>query len=108
VKAGAILPFGPDVQYTSEKPWDRLDLVVYPGADGHFTLYEDAGDGYGYETGEYATIGLTWDDGSGILTIGPRKGSFPGMLKERDFTVALSGFDPVTVHYTGKQVNIKL
>ena len=83
MKAGAILPFGPDVQYTSEKPWDSLELAIYPGADGHFTLYEDAGDGYEYEKGEYTTIDLSWNDKQGSLTIGPRQGTFPGMLRER-------------------------
>ena len=107
VKAGAILPFGPDVQYTSEKPWDSLEIAVYPGADGRFTLYEDAGDGYGYEAGEYTTIDLTWNDAAGILTLGPRKGAYPGMLRERDFTVTVPGRDAVTVHYTGKKVTVK-
>jgi alpha-D-xyloside xylohydrolase len=107
VRAGAILPFGPDVQYTSEKPWDSLELAVYPGADGHFTLYEDAGDGYGYEAGEFTTIDLSWDDAAGSLTIGPRKGSYPGMLRERDFTVCVPGRDAVTVHYTGKKTIVK-
>ena len=107
VKAGAILPFGPDVQYTSEKPWDNLEIAVYPGADGHFTLYEDAGDGYEYEKGEYTTIDLDWDEAQGCLTIGDRKGSFPGMLRERDFTVNVLGRTPMTVHYTGKRVQAK-
>ena len=107
VRAGAILPFGPDVQYTSEKAWDYLKIAVYPGADGHFTLYEDAGDGYGYEQGEYTTIDLNWDDEAGTFTIGPCTGSFPGMLSERDFTVTLPGHAPATVHYTGKRVQVK-
>ena len=80
---------------------------VYPGADGRFTLYEDAGDGYGYEAGEYTTIDLTWHDATGTLTIGPRHGSYPGMLGERDFTVTLPGHAPVTVHYTGKEVEVQ-
>jgi alpha-D-xyloside xylohydrolase len=107
VKAGSILPFGPDVQYTSEKPWDHLELAVYPGADGHFTLYEDAGDGYEYEKGEYTTIELFWDDASGSLTIGPRQGSYPGMLQERDFRVCVPGRSPMTVRYTGKRVLVQ-
>ena len=96
------------MQYTSEKPWDNLELAVFPGADGHFTLYEDAGDGYGYEQGEFATIDLTWDDAASTLTIAPRKGSYPGMLSERDFTVTVPGSAPVTVHYTGKQVVVNV
>ena len=108
VKAGAILPFGPDVQYTSEKPWDSLELAIYPGADGHFTLYEDAGDGYEYEKGEYTTIDLSWNDKQGSLTIGPRQGTFPGMLRERDFVVKVPGREPRTVHYKGKRVHVRL
>ena len=107
VRAGAIIPFSPDVQYTSERPWDYLKIAVYPGADGHFTLYEDAGDGYEYEKGEYSTIDLTWDDAAGTLTIGPCQGSFPGMLQERDFTVTLPDGASATVHYAGKRVTVK-
>ena len=87
VKAGAILPIGPDVQYAGEKPWDRLTLNVYPGADGQFTLYEDSGDGYEYERGAYSEIPMTWDDSARKLTIGARSGEFPGMLRERRFHV---------------------
>ncbi|MBQ6762963.1 MAG: DUF5110 domain-containing protein [Bacteroidales bacterium] len=108
VRAGAILPYGPDVQYTSEKPWNNLELAVFPGADGHFTLYEDAGDGYGYEQGEFATIDLVWDDAASTLTIAPCKGTFPGMLSERDFTVTAPGRTPITVHYTGKQLIVNV
>lgn len=108
VRAGAILPLGPDVQYSSEKPWDNLDIVVYPGADGHFTLYEDAGDGYGYEKGEYATTDLNWDDASRTLEIAPRKGAFPGMLSERTFSVRLPAGDPVTVRYDGRKTAVQL
>lgn len=108
VRAGAILPLGPDVQYSSEKPWDNLDIVVYPGADGHFTLYEDTGDGYGYEKGEYATTDLVWDDASRTLEIAPRKGAFPGMLSERTFSVRLPAGDPVTVRYDGRKTAVQL
>ena len=108
VKAGAILPLGPAVQYTSEKPWNSLEIKVYPGADGCFTLYEDEGDGYGYEQGAYSTIGLSWDEAAGRFEIGARKGSFPGMLRERDFVICVQGRDPVTVHYTGKRVRVEI
>ena len=64
VKAGSIIPFGPKVQYSGEKAWDNLELRVYPGADGDFVLYEDAGDGYGYEQGEFAQIRFHWNDSS--------------------------------------------
>jgi alpha-D-xyloside xylohydrolase len=89
VKAGSILPLGPTVQYTAEKPAGPIELRVYPGADGQFTLYEDEGDGYDYEKGVYATIGFQWDNGKRQLTIGKRQGSFPGMLKQRSFRIVM-------------------
>ena len=89
VRSGSILPFGPDVQYSGEKAWDHLTMHVYPGADGSFTLYEDEGDGYAYERGAFSTIRFTWDDATRTLTIGQRQGSFPGMLKQRQFTIVL-------------------
>lgn len=75
------------MQYTSEKPADPIELRVYRGADGAFTLYEDQGDGYNYEKGACATIPLTWNESTGTLTIGARKGKFPGMLQARTFRV---------------------
>ena len=89
VRAGSIIPFGPDVQYSSEKAWDNLTIRVYPGADGTFTLYEDEGDGYNYERGQFSVIPFTWDDATSTLTIGQRQGSFPGMLRQREFTIVL-------------------
>ena len=108
VKAGAILPYGPDVQYTSEKPWDALEIAVFPGADGQFTLYEDEGDGYGYETGACSTVTFTWDDAASRLVIGSRQGSYPGMLSERDFIVSLPDREPVSVHYSGTKKTVEL
>jgi alpha-D-xyloside xylohydrolase len=87
VRAGTILPLGPVVQYVSEKPADPVELRIYHGADGAFTLYEDQGDGYNYEKGAFATIPLTWNESRGRLTIGARNGKFLGMLKERTFRV---------------------
>lgn len=87
VKAGTILPMGPVVQYANEQPDAPLELRVYRGANGTFTLYDDAGDGYGYEKGERATIALTWDDAAGTLTLGERVGRYPGMPTKRQFKV---------------------
>jgi alpha-D-xyloside xylohydrolase len=87
VRAGSILPLGPVVQYVSEKPADPIELRVYRGADGAFTLYEDQGDGYNYEKGAFATIPLTWNESSETLTIGARNGTFSGILKDRIFRV---------------------
>ena len=86
VRAGSIIPIGPDVQYTNEKKWDNLIINVYPGADGTFTLYEDEGDNYNYESGAYTEIQMKWNDTKRILTIDARKGEYNGMLTKRNFT----------------------
>jgi len=83
VRAGSLVPMGPEKEWSTEKPEDPIELRVYRGADGDFTLYEDENDGYNYEKGVYATIPLHWDDAKQTLTIGERKGTFPGMLMER-------------------------
>src|SRR5450631_3471930 len=87
VRAGSILPMGPELQYSNEKPADPIELRVYPGADADFTLYED--DTYHYENGGSATIPLHWNDKARRLTIGVRSGNFPGMLTGRTFKVIL-------------------
>ena len=89
VRAGSILPLGPDLQYTDEKPADPITLYVYAGADGAFTLYEDDGITYGYEGGAFATIAVKWNDAARTLTIGARDGSFTGMLAQRRFEVVV-------------------
>ena len=108
VRAGSILPIGPDVQYTSEKKWDNLTVRVYPGADGSFTLYEDEGDNYNYESGAYTEIPMTWNDAKHTLTIGARKGAYEGMLTERKFTVCTPDGNEKVVVYKGKKVTVKL
>jgi alpha-D-xyloside xylohydrolase len=119
VRAGAILPFGPSVQFATEKKWDHLEIRIYPGADGKFTLYEDENDNYDYERGAYSTVTFSWDDAKKVLTISDRKGSFPGMLKEREFCIVEvsgnNGLGTDTVHkynevvtYNGKKVLVEL
>ncbi|MBN2013520.1 DUF5110 domain-containing protein [candidate division KSB1 bacterium] len=119
VKAGSILPLGPFVQYAAEKPADPLELRIYPGADGTFTLYEDENDTYDYENGVYATIDFSWNDQQRELTIHERKGTFPGMLYKRTFNIVLvsehhgTGIEITTepdtsVVYDGKQQIVKL
>ena len=118
VRAGSIIPFGPDMQWSDEKPADNIRLYVYAGRDADFTLYEDDGVTYGYEKGAYATIPIHWDDASRTLTLGERKGSFPGMLEERTFTVVVvdpahpAGFVPdafgTEVLYDGKSLQMNL
>jgi len=118
-RAGSIIPFGPSIQYTTEKKLDPTTLFVYDGADGAFTLYEDDGLTYNYEKGMFARIPIHWDNASKTLTIGKHEGTFPEMLAERTFAIVLvSKTKPVefsltpkadhTVHYTGEKVVIKL
>ena len=119
VKAGSIIPIGPDVQYAQEKSWSDLEIRIYDGANSEFTLYEDEKDNYNYEKGMYSTIQFKWDDASRTLTIEDQKGTFPGMLKNRKFQVVLvkegkacgekqaKKYDK-TISYKGKKVTINL
>ena len=108
-REGAIIPLGPEVQYASQKPWDDMEVRVYLGSDGSFTLYEDEGDGYAYEDGAYSTIAFTLKGST--LTIGERKGSFPGMLQSRRFRVRFFSPDgSVTerdIEYNGTKMTIR-
>lgn len=119
VKAGSIIPMGPFLQYATEKQADPIELRIYSGADGKFTLYEDENDNYNYEKGIYATIDFSWDDANQSLTIGNRKGEFQGMLKERTFNIILvsegqnNGIELSTkpdkiVSYSGTELLIRL
>jgi len=118
VKAGSIIPMGPFIQYSTEKS-DPVEIRVYPGADGEFTLYEDENDNYNYEKGSYSIITFSWNDSKKVLTISDRKGSFPGMLKKRHFNIVRvaknkgAGMDAIEsidkeVTYKGKKVKVKL
>ena len=108
VRAGSILPLGPEMQYVGEKAWDNLEIRVYPGANGSFTLYEDEGDSYSYERGVYSTITFSWNDKARQLTIGARKGEFLGMLMSRRFTVVLPDGRQQQVSYSGAECTISL
>ena len=108
VRAGSILPLGPEMQYVGEKAWDHLEIRVYPGADGQFTLYEDEGDNYNYEKGVYSTVPFVWKEKERTLTIGARQGSYPGMLQARKFTLVLPDGTTQTVDYNGTATTIKL
>jgi alpha-D-xyloside xylohydrolase len=118
VRAGSIVPFGPHLQYASEKPADPIELRVYRGADGRFELYEDEGEGYAYEKGAFAVIPIEWSEAKRTLTIGARRGSFPGMLERRSFHVVFVskgrgvGLDPepradATVTYEGRPLRVE-
>jgi len=117
VRAGSIVPLGPDEEWSTQKPADPIELRVYPGASGDFAIYEDENDGYDYEKGVHATIPLHWDDAAHTLTIAERKGQFPGMLQERTFRVVLvkenhgvgvNAADEANkvVQYSGKQISV--
>ncbi len=118
VKAGSIIPFGPQVQHTGEKPWDILELRIYPGADAQFILYEDDGVSYDYETGKFTEIPFHWDNRSRTLTIGDRKGSYEGMISNRVFDITIvdsntpAGDIPASsnnkISYTGSKQTLKL
>ena len=119
IREGAIIPFGPEMQWSDEKPAELINLYVYAGQNGKFQLYEDEGVNYNYEKGKYATIDITYDDDSRTVIFSARKGNFPGMLKQRRFNVVLITKDqpkPLNldnpegkmVEYNGKEVSVKL
>ncbi len=112
---GAILPLGPELQYSDEKPTDPLEIRIYAGQDGVFVLYEDEMDSYRYEQGAFTLIPLRWDESRRELHIGRRQGSFPGMLSKREFHIVLvrpgrgTGLAPCptpdrTVLYSGEEM----
>ena len=114
VKGGSILPMGPMIQYATQSA-DPLEIRVYAGADASFTIYEDEGDTYDYEAGQYAEIPITWSDTARTLTIGARKGSYPGMPATKTFNVVFAGVNhgsgvgvvgtpDQVVHYDGTQM----
>ena len=108
VKAGSILPLcKKEVMNANIADWQTLDMIIYPGADATFTLYEDEGDNYNYEQGAYSTITLQWNDRKRTLTIGKREGSFKGMLENRTFRIQLPGGDVKTVEYNGSKAEVK-
>jgi alpha-D-xyloside xylohydrolase len=113
VRAGSVLPLGPVLQHTGEKPDAPYEIRVYPGADGRFTLYEDDGRSYRYEAGERATVALEWDDARRTLRIGARDGRFPGMTAQRTLNVRLMAAgdggraQTRSVRYTGAAVELR-
>ena len=119
VRSGSIVPMGPYLQYATEKLAETIELRIYTGADGEFTLYEDENDTYNYEYGKYATFTFNWNDKEGKLTISDRKGEFPGMLQRRSINIVLvkenygSNVEIVekatkTVEYTGSKLEVKV
>ena len=117
VRAGSIVPMGPTMEWSTEKAADPIELRVYPGADGDFTLYEDENDNYDYAKGQHATIQLHWNDAARTLNFGARQGRFPGMLEKHTFNVVIVGkghgvgigetTQTHSVTYSGDQVVLK-
>ncbi len=119
VKAGSIIPMGPFVQYATEKPDAPIEIRVYPGANGSFSLYEDQNDNYNYEKGVFSTISFKWNDAKRELIIGKRQGRFPGMLIDRTFKIVIvtptkgTGVEITknpdkTVQYDGNEKSVSL
>jgi alpha-D-xyloside xylohydrolase len=119
VRAGSILPMGPEEEWADQQPNGPFELRVYPGADASFTLYNDQGDGYAYEHGAYSTVRVTWSDATRTLTFEPRSGSYPGMAASEEFRVvvagagrgtgeAVSATSDRTVTYTGARLVVGL
>lgn len=112
VKAGAIIPIGPKVQYAGEKKWDDLEIRIYRGKNGVFVLYEDEFDNYNYEQGKYSEITFDWNDSARTLTLSDRKGNFNGMLPQRNFRIVLvepgKVSPPKAIEYKGSKVMVKL
>lgn len=116
VRSGSIVPIGPDITYADEQPNARLDLRIYPGQSGSFTLYDDEGDNYNYEQGHFATIKLAWNDDTRSLTIHERQGSYPGMPHAREFRIVMGdspydrptpeGSSPQLVLYEGREIQL--
>ncbi|MCO6477773.1 MAG: DUF5110 domain-containing protein [Phaeodactylibacter sp.] len=117
VKEGSLLPIGPDIQSTNEGFYDSLTVYVYTGRDGSFRLYEDQGENYGYEKGQYATISLDYDEATQTLTVGQRQGSYPEMVQKKAIRAIWASqdaprpFQPAEpgewLEYTGEELVIR-
>jgi len=109
IKAGSILPTGPDIQWTGEKVNNPLTIKIYSGENGDFTIYEDEGDNYNYENGAFSTIKLVWKENERKLTIAKCNGVFNGMIKERDMIIYLispSTISSKTIVYGGENTEV--
>jgi alpha-D-xyloside xylohydrolase len=116
VRAGSIVPLGPEIEYADEKPAGPIELRIFRGADGSFDLYEDEGDNYNYEKGAHALIPVRWSETDKKLTIGDREGQYPGMPKELQFNIVwvspghgtgetVEGKPDSVLHYQGKAIS---
>jgi alpha-D-xyloside xylohydrolase len=107
-RAGSILPWGPEIEYAGQVTDGSLDIRLYPGADGAFTLYEDEGTDFSYERGQYSRILFEWDDIHRTLTIGKRSGAYPNMISRRTFRIVLPDGTHRSIIYKGKPATVKL
>ena len=118
-RAGSILPLGPEIEFADQNPSGAIEIRIYQGANGQFDLYEDAGDGNGYERGQHSVIRLRWDDESKMLTIEAREGTFPEMSERKNFRIVLVGKghgvgETITaradreIEYDGKEIHVEL
>jgi alpha-D-xyloside xylohydrolase len=118
VRSGSIVPIGPEITYADEQPHAPLDLCIYPGQSGSFTLYDDEGDSYNYEQGHYAMIRFSWNEATRRLTLHDRQGSYPGMPGIREFRIVMSNGaynhlaserkPAQTVLYDGREISLDL
>ena len=119
MRAGSILPLGPDIEYADEKPAGPIELRIYPGADGSFDLYQDAGDSYDYEHGAHSVIPLRWSESTRTLTIGDREGSYVGMPASIQMRIVWAssghgtGLEPTAnpdklIDYAGRAISIHM
>ena len=117
-KSGSIVPLGPEIMYSDEKPTDSITLYIYGGADGSFTLYEDEGINYNYENGAYSKIPFSYNNQTKTLEIGNREGSFDGMISKRNFNIVLVDSnnpkpldydaDGIVIEYNGSAISMEL
>jgi alpha-D-xyloside xylohydrolase len=116
VRSGSIVPIGPNIQYADEQPNTPLELHIYPGQDGSFTLYDDEGDNYNYEGGQFSKIHLSWEDAARRFTLHDRQGSYPGMPDSGEFRIVIEdgknrspssdGSTPRSVRYEGREISL--
>ncbi|WP_448702385.1 glycoside hydrolase family 31 protein [Mucilaginibacter sp. AW1-3] len=116
VRAGAIVPMGPIMEYAGEKPGAPWEIRIYPGSNGMFTVYEDGGNNYDYQKGASATYTFSWNDKKKDLLISGRTGTFTGITKKRKLNIVLvtggrgTGLQETTgkiIEYTGRQMVVK-
>lgn len=118
VRSGSIVPIGPEITYADEQPNAPLDLRIYPGQSGSFTLYDDEGDNYNYEQGHFAMVRVSWDETARRLTLHDRQRCYPGMPGSREYRIVIGDgpYDPLssktsqasTVLYEGREISIDL